>query len=155
MAYAFIDKLNAMDPGHEYRLPSEAQWERVCKASGSGVTASGHESTPLGDYAWTDENAAHAGERYAHTVAQKKPNALGVFDIQGNVWEWCQDNYRDGYSDAPTDGSPRMLKDVFSHVYRGGGWISPARSANCTARAGLDEDDYTPAIGMRIVASRR
>jgi formylglycine-generating enzyme required for sulfatase activity len=152
-ARAFVDKLNQLDPGHGYRLPSEAEWERVCETGDLGLSSFGREGAQLGEYAWTDENAVRAGERYAHAVARKKPNALGVFDIHGNVWEWCQDNYRDGYADAPNDGGPRMLKDVFSHVYRGGGWISPARSAACSVRAGLDEDDHTPAIGMRIVAS--
>jgi formylglycine-generating enzyme required for sulfatase activity len=153
-ARAFIDKLNALDPGHGYRLPSEAEWERVCRAAGADLQSDGNDRSPLGDYAWFDENAGRAGERFAHAVALKKPNALGVYDIRGNVWEWCEDNYRDGYQDAPTDGGPRLLKDVFSHVYRGGGWNSPARSASCTERAGLDEDDHSPAIGLRVAASR-
>jgi formylglycine-generating enzyme required for sulfatase activity len=152
-AQAFMEKLNALDPGHGYRLPSESEWERVCKADGPGPYTFGRDPASLGDYGWIDENAARIGERYAHSVGQKKPNALGVFDIHGNVWEWCEDNYRDGYQNAPNDGGARVLKDVYSHVYRGGGWNSPARSAACSARAGLDEDDRSPAIGLRVAAS--
>ncbi|MGA2451787.1 MAG: formylglycine-generating enzyme family protein [Polyangiaceae bacterium] len=154
-AQVFMERLNALDPGHGYRLPSESEWERVCTADGPGPYTFGREPAALGDYGWIDENAARVGERYAHAVGQKKANRLGLFDIHGNVWEWCEDNYRDGYKDAPNDGRARVLKDVYSHVYRGGGWSSPARSAACTARAGLDEDDRSEAIGLRVVASRR
>ncbi len=153
-AHAFIDRLNALDPGHGYRLPSEAEWERVCKAGDPEHRAAGTGYVPIGDYAWINDNASRANDPFAHAVGVKKPNALGIRDILGNVWEWCEDDYRDGYRDAPTDGGPRRLKDVFSHVYRGGGWDSPLRAAACSTRSGLDEDDHSPSIGMRVAASR-
>jgi formylglycine-generating enzyme required for sulfatase activity len=81
----------------EYRLPTEAQWEYVCRAGATTVYSFGDDASELGQYAWHDENSWDIGQRYAHRVGQKLPNAWSLYDMHGNVAEWCADapkNYR-------------------------------------------------------------
>jgi len=150
-AQQFIKKLNELDPGHGYRLPSEAEWEYACRAGSTGTYGFGNDRNQLRDYAWFDANASKVGESYAHLVGQKKPNAWGLFDMHGNVWEWCQDSYQDSYQGAPTNGAARVMPDKDSHVYRGGSFRNAERFARTSARAGLDEGDYNDNIGFRVV----
>src|SRR5437762_9291015 len=74
----------------EYTLPTEAQWERACRAGSESRYCFGDDPAKLGDYAWIRGNASEAGERYAHRVGRKKPNNWGLHDMHGNVWEWCR-----------------------------------------------------------------
>ncbi len=147
----FIKKLNDLDPGHGYRLPSEAEWEYACRAGSTGTYSFGNDRNQLKDYAWFDENASKVGENYAHIVGQKKPNAWGLYDMHGNVWEWCQDSYQDSYQGVPTNGAAMVIPDKDSHVYRGGSFRNAERFTHASARAGLDEGDYNDNIGLRVV----
>ena len=113
--------------GEFYRLPTEAEWEYACRAGSPG------EPTPLGDYAWY---AANSDGKY-QTVATKKPNAWGLYDMLGNVMEWTLDqyeNYKPGASVNPwvkaTAGYP--------HAVRGGSWNDPADMLRCAARVASD-----------------
>ena len=150
-AQQFLTKLNELDPGHGYRLPSEAEWEYACRAGSTGTYGFGSDRKKLSDYAWFDENASRVGEKYAHAVAQKKPNAWGLYDMHGNVWEWCQDSYRDNYQDAPTDGAAYTSREFDSHVYRGGGFRNAERFTHASSRAGLDDEDQSDNVGFRVV----
>ena len=83
--------------GYAVRLPSEAEWEYACRASSTTKYCFGGDASQLGSYAWFYDNAYNAGEKYAHAVGQKEPNDWGLYDMHGNVWEWCEDRWHDYY----------------------------------------------------------
>jgi formylglycine-generating enzyme required for sulfatase activity len=127
----FVDAMNDLDPSHEYRLPSEAEWEYSCRAGTTTRFYWGDDpgETGIGDYAWWNGNS----DGTTHPVAQKLANAWGLFDMSGNVWEWCEDYWHGNYEGAPYDGSPWLVPASSWLVRRGGSWGYDAphcRSAN-------------------------
>jgi len=101
------------------RLPTEAEWEVACRAGSKGRYCFGDDVKKLGDYAWYSQNS----NSKTHPVGQKKPNAWGLYDMHGNVWEWCEDVWHEGYKGAPTDGSAWTSGgDQDLRVLRGGSW---------------------------------
>ena len=85
--------------GLSVRLPSEAEWENACRAGSRTEYAFGDDPARLGQYAWFDENS----DGRAHAVKTKRPNAWGLYDLHGNVWEWCEDTWHKDYKGAPED----------------------------------------------------
>jgi formylglycine-generating enzyme required for sulfatase activity len=127
-AKEFCRKLSQLT-GENYQLPSEAQWEYACRAGSTTRYYFGDSENQLKDYAWYITNS----NSHTHPVGQKKPNNWGLFDMHGNVWEWCEDNYVDNYKNTPRDGTAHKDQSTQYFVLRGGSWgINPnnRRSAN-------------------------
>jgi serine/threonine protein kinase len=104
--------------GQGYRLPTEAEWEYACRAGNSRDSASEVNAPTFGDYAWYNKNAGGRPQ----AVGQKAPNAWGLYDMHGNVWEWCWDWYEDHYhGQSPADDPTGPLQGT-GRVIRGGGW---------------------------------
>ena len=119
----FLGKLNTKSAagGEQFRLPSEAQWEYACRAGSTTRYCFGDDDSKLGEYAWYDANSG----RKPHPVGGKKPNAWGLYDMHGNVWEWCQDWYKDGYyAKSPMDDPIGAATTGLCPVFRGGSWES-------------------------------
>ena len=122
--------------GKRYRLPTEAEWEYAARAGETNVFGVCDKADGLKDYAWCKENA----NTEPHAVATKKPNAWGLYDMQGNVREWVQDFYSPtGYEEAVKNKQTAGPKDGKVHVARGGFYDSPAGELRCAARA-FEED---------------
>jgi formylglycine-generating enzyme required for sulfatase activity len=129
--------------GQEIRLPSEAEWEYACRAGTTGLFAG-----ELGDMGWYQYNAC---ER-THAVAQKQPNAWGLYDMHGNVWEWCLDFFRPDYAGAPADGRPRReVPRAADVVSRGGSFRNPPGWLASGCRMGSFPDCSHGNNGFRLV----
>jgi formylglycine-generating enzyme required for sulfatase activity len=116
----FIAKLN-QKTGQKYRLPSESEWEYAARAGTTTEWSFGDDESKLGNYAWFARNSGGTTQ----PVGQKLPNAFGLFDMHGNVWEWTQDCQHNTYAGAPTDGSAWTTGCLNTlRVLRGGSWVS-------------------------------
>ena len=127
-----------------YRLPTEAEWEYACRTGGTTQFFYGNGTTGLGEYAWYQDNS----EMRTHPVAQKKANGWNLYDMHGNVYEWCQDWYGDYSSGPATDPTGPALD---SHrVIRGGGWISAASNCRSANRGKFVPDSRFNTLGFRL-----
>ena len=156
-AIEFCDRLSRKT-GKKYRLPSEAEWEYACRA---GTTTPFHFGETIAtDLANYDGNSTYGegvkGEYRKQTIAVGSfpPNAFGLYDMHGNVQEWCADYYHDSYQGAPTDGSA-WVEGSRSRVLRGGSWYYFPRNCRSAYR-----NRYTPGyrsigIGFRVVVAPR
>ncbi len=135
----FLGKLNAKSAagGGKFQLPTEAQWEYACRAGSTTRYCFGDNKSALGEYAWYEANSGrdlHLDHK-THPVGEKKPNAWGLYDVHGNVFEWCADWYDDNedyYAGSPTDDPPGPTTGS-ARVLRGGSYAHGAeecRSAN-------------------------
>ncbi len=147
----FIEKLNALGQG-TFRLPSEAEWEYACRAGTTTRFYWGDDPsyTQISDYAWWDGNAWDAYELYAHVVGLKLPNAWGLYDMSGNVWEWCQDYWHGNYTGAPANGSAWESPTSSYRVLRGGGWSGSGHYCRSAIRGGDSPDNRYGSSGLRL-----
>jgi formylglycine-generating enzyme required for sulfatase activity len=145
----FCRMLSAKE-GKTYRLPTEAEWEYSCRAGTITKYHFGDAESQLGDCAWCDENANAAGEKYAHAVGRKKPNAWGLYDLHGNVWEWCSDWYGEKYYGETSSSDPAGPSGGSGRVFRGGCWFSAPADCRSAVR-GWDTPGYRfSSLGFRV-----
>jgi formylglycine-generating enzyme required for sulfatase activity len=148
-AVEFCRKLSEKE-GVEYRLPTEAEWEYACRAGTTMAWSFGDDESQLGEYAWYETNAVYVGEIYAHIVGQKKPNPWGLYDMHGNVWEWCQDVYGEG--EYPSgDVTDPVVSGTDSRVLRGGSFDNLASSLRSAYRFNPQPGDRDHmSLGFRV-----
>ena len=139
----FLRKLNAMT-GKNYRLSTEAEWEFAARGGNSsrGYKYSG--SNSLGSVAWYYDNS---GDR-THAVGTKSPNELGIYDMSGNVWEWCQDWY--GSYSSSSQRNPQGPNSGSRRVSRGGGWYYDARRCRVSYRYYITPGGRLNHLGFRL-----
>jgi sulfatase modifying factor 1 len=131
----------------EYSLPTEAQWEYACRGGAKSRYSFGDDESDLGEYAWFDKNALDIGEKYAHTVGQKKANAWGLYDMHGNVWEWCRDCYADKLVGGADPQGPSTDSD---RVFRGGSWSDTSGDCRSASRGRSTPGDRSYDRGFRV-----
>lgn len=143
---AFIKKLNEKT-GKEYRLPTEAEWEYAAKggAKSNGYLYAG--SNNIDEVGWMKDNSGEA----IHIVAEKKHNELGLFDMTGNVWEWCSDWYGPYRLDAKCLDNPKGPENGQSRVLHGGSWIHDAYGCRTADRIGYKPNFKSSYFGFRLV----
>jgi formylglycine-generating enzyme required for sulfatase activity len=146
-AVEFCRKLSEQE-GVEYRLPTEAQWEYTCRAGTTTVYSYGDDESKLGEHAWYRTNAWDIGEKYAHGVGQKPPNPWGLYDMHGNVWEWCQDWYSK-YEGAAVD-DPAGPASGRVRVLRGGSFLYVTVDCRSAVRNSRQPDFHFVYIGFRV-----
>ncbi len=157
-AKEFIRKLSAKNDGFEYRLPTEAEWEYAARAGTTTVFAFGNSLSS--SQANFDGNfpygSASKGEYKARTAAvgSYQPNAFGLYDMHGNVWEWVEDIYNtSGYQGLPTDGSANTsVGDSAFRVLRGGSWYDHGNILRSVSREWVPPANRYSHIGFRVVA---
>ena len=151
----FIGRLNKRERqegrlpmGWAYRLPTEAEWEYGCRAGSSAVYCYGNEG-PLWDFAWYNGSS----RRRHHAVGGKRPNAWGLYDMHGNVWEWCQDWYAGRYPRGK-QLDPLGPQTGKCRVTRGGSWLNAPQNCRSAVRSWIAPSDYTDTTGFRVVLAR-
>ena len=152
-AVTYCKKLSEKE-GKTYRLPTEAEWEYACRAGAQTRWSFGDDEKELGDYAWHRENAFDTDEEYAHQVSLKKPNAFGLYDMHGNVLEWCHDYYeKDYYKQSPKKDPPGPQRNYGGtlRVLRGGSWAHEAWRSRSCFRSGDFADNRVNRTGFRLV----
>lgn len=117
--------------GRVYRLPTEAEWEYACRAGSTNAYSFGDSPELIGDYAWYEGNS----NDQTHPVGKKKPNAFGLYDMHGNVWEWCNDRYKE-YPRVSVTNPVGPTKGKF-RVFRGGSWVDGI--AGCRSASRLEK----------------
>jgi|WetSurMetagenome_2_1015567.scaffolds.fasta_scaffold122015_2 formylglycine-generating enzyme required for sulfatase activity len=176
MIQQFLSRLNSKVAGLELALPSEAQWEYACRAGSETATYAGdleilgvHNVPVLDRIAWYGGNSGVGFEldngedisrrlkkQYpdtpsgTHPVGEKLPNAFGLHDMLGNVWEWCADHWHDNYDGAPTNGSAWIEDDAAAdYVMRGGSWSCVARAVRAACRSCFTPSFRSGSVGFR------
>lgn len=154
-AQTFCERLSKRT-GRNYHLPSETQWEYACRAGTNTPFSFGETITVSvanfnGEHTFRDEprgvyfHSTNAGGRFP-------PNAFGLHDMHGNLWEWCADNWLDDYSASPRDGSSYQNKGSRYRVARGGSWHEPPALCRSAARLQVLETDADEFMGFRVIS---
>jgi formylglycine-generating enzyme required for sulfatase activity len=134
-----------LPPGYVYRLPTEAEWEYACRAGTTTIYSFGDDPARLGDYAWYIQNSGG----HPHPGGQRLPNPWGLYDMHGNVFEWCIDEY------GPYPGGlTKTIREA--HVNRGGSFYCPPRVVRSACRSHyLETDNSSSLVGFRVALAPR
>ena len=155
----FLKKLNAMT-GKSFRLPTEAEWEFAARGGNKSQGYKYSGSNNIDDVAWYEGNSLikkHKwfsnllDSRQAHPVGTKRPNELGIYDMSGNVYEWCQDWYDSKYYENSPQHNPQGAISGSSRVHRGGSWYGYARNCRVSNRFCNSPDTHYYNLGFRLV----
>lgn len=149
----YIRELNRNSPGNRYRLPTESEWEYACRAGSTSASSNGdlralgcHENSNLENIAWYRCNSDYT----THLVGQKRPNKMGIYDMHGNVNEWCLDdfviNHSDNFHQINNQIDPTVEK-----VVRGGSWEDGPSSCRSASRFNLKRSTKDSRIGFRLI----
>jgi formylglycine-generating enzyme required for sulfatase activity len=145
-ARAFIQELTRAGGGRQkFRLPTEAEWEYAARSGGRMERYAGSDDPDA--VAWFEENSGGT----THPVGRKAPNALGLYDMSGNVWEWCQDIFNEDAYDRHSGQNPVCRSGGRDRVIRGGSWNVDAWSVRCSKRFSLSPDFFGAGLGFRLV----
>ena len=134
--------------GEPIRLPTEAQWEYACRAGSEGKFAG---TGNLDDMGWYNRNS----DIKVHEVMALKPNAWGLYDMHGNVWEWCSDSYDRDYYDKSPDTDPSGPDGSWSRIMRGGSWYTNAKDCRSAVRMYEHGSEKGFNLGFRVVFAQR
>ncbi len=159
-ALEFCEKLSART-GKRIALPSEAQWEYACRAGTGTAYCFGDDKSQLGDYAWYEKNALDQKQEHPHATGKKKPNAWGLYDMHGNVWEWCSNRYTEYYRlskdgedpDAEIvekDSEYEITEHGVNRTLRGGSFDDNALDCRSALRGQCDPTVRSSVIGFRV-----
>lgn len=148
-AQEFVGRVNKLEGSNKYRLPSEAEWEYAARAGATTAFPLGDEPAGLEDFAWFGQQGG-VGTR---PVGQRRPNAFGLYDMLGNVWEWVQDCWNPDYAGVPQDARPHLNGDCSVRVLRGGGWSSEAAYVRFAVRGTYAPDLNDVTNGFRLARS--
>jgi formylglycine-generating enzyme required for sulfatase activity len=150
----FCRKLSAMPAERAarraYRLPTEAEWEYACRAGTATRWYCGDDETSLADVAWCGKDSG----KMPHAVGEKKPNAWGLYDMHGNVWQWCADWFTPDYYKQSLPSDPSGPPAGSRRVLRGGNWHDPSSYCRSAFRSFTTPADHSHCTGFRVVAGR-
>ena len=156
-AVNFCQKLSQR-AGKNYRLPSEAEWEYACRAGTKTPFSFGDNITTdlvnyNGNYPYKSATKGKYREQTTD-VGTFPPNAFGLYDMHGNVWEWCEDDWHENYINAPTDGSAwNSWSGSNQKIVRGGSWLDSPGNCRCAYRYRISLDNWNDLLGFRLAVS--
>jgi formylglycine-generating enzyme required for sulfatase activity len=145
----FIQRLNRKEGHRRYRLPTEAEWEYAARAGTTSAFSFDDDEGNIGQYAWWSGNSG----AMTHSVGQKRPNAWGLYDMHGNVWEWVQDWYDEHYYSQSPSVDPHGPSSGQHRVHRGGSWIDTAGVCRSASRHHYFSNFRDRDIGFRLAIS--
>lgn len=147
-ATEFIEKLNRLEGKNKYRLPTEAQWEYAARAGSTGLYLFGDDPEDVRRYTWYFGNSKGKTRK----VGKLRPNGWGLFDMIGNVWEWCQDYYDPKYYSKSPNLDPKGPEAGFLRVFRGSSWFFYNECCRTADRENAPPDFKTYYLGFRLAA---
>ena len=145
-AMAYCEWLS-IKTNNNYRLPTEAEWEYACRAGTTTKWSFGNDEKELDKYAVYSSNS----NSQADEVGTKLRNPWGLYDMHGNVWEWCVDDWLDNYKETPRDGKAYKSEKKSSKVVRGGSWVNSADNSRSAYRVDENPTDRSSLRGFRIL----